>query len=351
MLDYIQNGKAHGSVASRFLANGGDPNAFRPYVDKQGRSRILVRNASGKIEGVLASNADATLRHEEWLSIDQTVLQVARERLKAVEDLRSRGLVHNIPQGLGKTVLFTEKSSDTNDAVLSMDGLRESQNDRQVFEDDFLPLPIAHKDFHFSSRQLLTSRNSGESLDTSMVAESTRKVAEMAEKLLIGSETFGSFGGGTISGYTNFSSALTESLSTPTGAATDGANLLADILSMRQSSMDANYFGPWMVYNSPAWDQFIDNDFKANSDKSIRQRIREVEGIEDVKTLDFMSNFDLIMVQMTSNVVREVVALDIQALQWETKGGMQINFKVMAILVPQLRADYNGNTGIVYGTA
>jgi hypothetical protein len=28
---------------------------------------------------------------------------------------------------------------------------------------------------------------------------------------------------------------------------------------------------------------------------------------------------------------------------------MMLNFKVMAILVPQLRADFNGNTGIVHG--
>ena len=110
-------------------------------------------------------------------------------------------------------------------------------------------------------------------------------------------------------------------------------------------------FGPFWLYVSSGASVNLEADFKANSDKSTRQRIKEVEGIEDVKTLDFMSNFDIIMVQMTSNVIREVVGLDIQALQWETKGGMQINFKVMAILVPQLRADYNGNTGIVYGTA
>ena len=36
--------------------------------------------------------------------------------------------------------------------------------------------------------------------------------------------------------------------------------------------------------------------------------------------------------------------------QWEGQGGMEVNFKVMAILVPQLRDDFNGNTGIVHGT-
>jgi hypothetical protein len=30
---------------------------------------------------------------------------------------------------------------------------------------------------------------------------------------------------------------------------------------------------------------------------------------------------------------------------------MRIHFKVMAIMVPQLRADMNGNTGLVHGAA
>ena len=59
----------------------------------------------------------------------------------------------------------------------------------------------------------------------------------------------------------------------------------------------------------------------------------------------------MVMVQMTTDVVREVVGMDITTVQWETKGGMQLNFKVMAILVPQLRADQNGNTGIVHAVA
>ena len=41
---------------------------------------------------------------------------------------------------------------------------------------------------------------------------------------------------------------------------------------------------------------------------------------------------------------------DITTVQWESHGGMQINFKVMAIMVPQLRADFTGQTGIVHGS-
>jgi len=77
----------------------------------------------------------------------------------------------------------------------------------------------------------------------------------------------------------------------------------------------------------------------------------KINGLQDIRTLDyFTGTYDICLVQMTSDVVREVMGMDIVTLQWETQGGMQINFKTMAIMVPQLRADINGRTGIVYGT-
>lgn len=362
LTDVIVNGMAglgagqpHGSVATRFVENGGDPSVFRPFIGRDGRPYVVqnrLNRETGQIQPtpVLAVNADATLRHEEWLQIDQAVLKVARERLRAVEDLRSRGLTYNIPNGMGKTVLLSEKQSDTNDAIISMDGIHEGENDRPVYDTDYLPLPIIHKDFHFSSRQLLASRNGNTPLDTSMIEQATRKVAETAEKLLIGRTTYATYGGGTIAGYINYASALTQTLTTPVGASSAGETLLDEVLAMRQSAYNAYFYGPFIMYNSPSWDQYLDNDFKAESDRSVRERIRMVEGISDVRTLDYLQNYDILLVQMTSDVVREVIGMDIQALQWESKGGLQVNFKVMAIMVPQLRADYNGNTGIVYGS-
>ena len=53
---------------------------------------------------------------------------------------------------------------------------------------------------------------------------------------------------------------------------------------------------------------------------------------------------------MTPDVCRAVNGMDITTVQWESSGGMRINFKVMAIQVPQLFTDYNRRTGIVHGT-
>jgi hypothetical protein len=37
-------------------------------------------------------------------------------------------------------------------------------------------------------------------------------------------------------------------------------------------------------------------------------------------------------------------------IQWEEKGGMLQQYRVMCVWVPQLRADYYGNVGIMHGT-
>jgi len=54
------------------------------------------------------------------------------------------------------------------------------------------------------------------------------------------------------------------------------------------------------------------------------------------------------MVQMTSDVIRMVVGMEITTVQWETNGGMLQNFKVMGIIVPQIRSDINSLCGIAY---
>jgi len=350
-MDYILNGQANGSVASVLMNSNFDVNALRPYEGSDGRSYVTV-NQGGKNVAVPVLNATATLRKDDWKLLDEAVVKAAKPRLKAVADLRGRGLQYTIPNGMARTVLETETVSDITEAIVSMDGLRESEGDRPLFELTNLPLPIIHKDFNFSARQVMASRNGGSPLDTTAAELASRRVAEMAEQLLLGVASSYTYGGGTIAGYTNFEGRMTKVLTNP---ATDTdwtpATTVEEVLAMRLQSQNQYHYGPWVLYSSPSWDVYMDDDYSsAKGDLTLRDRLRKIEGIEDVKTLDYLTNYDLILVQMTPDVVREVVGMDVTTVQWESKGGMQLNFKVMAILVPQLREDQNGNTGIVDGS-
>jgi len=349
-MDFILNGQAHGSVAETLIMNNFDVNCLRPYRGEDGRTYTTVIQ-NGVAVAVPTMNATATLRKDDWKLLDDAIVKAAKTRLRAVADLRGSGLQFVIPNGMGKTVLETETQSDISDAIVSMDGLRESVADRPVFELNNLPLPIIHKDFNYSARQLMASRNGGSPLDTTSAELAARRVAEMAEQLLIGTASSYAYGGGSLYGYTNFPSRLTQVLTSPTTGGWTGATLLGEVLTMRASSQGAYHYGPWKLYTSPNWDLYLDDDFStAKGDNTLRDRILKINNIQSIETLDYLTNYDMILVQMTSDVVREVVGMDITTLQWESKGGMQVNFKVMAILVPQLRADQNGNTGIVHGS-
>lgn len=355
-MNFVLNGKGHGDVASVLMASNFDPGALRPFLGADNRSFITLNTgkvgADGKpVYATLQTNAQATLRKDEWIALDKAIIKAALPRLNAVGDLRGAGLQYTIPNGLSKTVLEHEAQSDIGGAVVSMDGIRQGETERPVYDLRSLPLPIIHKDFNFSARQVMASRNGGSPLDTTMGELAGRKVAEEAEKLLLGESASYAFGGGTVYGYKNFPNRLTKTITAPSTG--NQATTVAEVLDMRKKSTDAKYYGPWVLYYSPAWYGYMDGDYSLtggnNPNQTLRERLKRIEGIVDVKPADYLTGTTLLLVQQTADVARMVVGMDITTVQWETHGGMQLNFKVMAILVPQLRADFNGNTGIVHG--
>jgi uncharacterized linocin/CFP29 family protein len=354
-VDYIHNNVGEGDVAQQLLNNDMDHRVLRPFIGNDGRSYRNVWNARTKKFDARVHNVTATLRKDEWKVFDDAIVPAATERLNAIEDLRSAGLTFNIPDGMGSTVLETETMSQVTDAKISMDGRNETEADAPVFELTSLPLPIISKGFSFSSRQLATSRKRGVPLDTSTAEECARRVAEKAEKLLTGIDSTYSYGGGTVYGYTNHVSRNTKTdITAPTASGWTPETTTDEILEMRQLAEDDFHYGPYNLYFSTAWSQYLDKDFKANGSLTLRERISKIDKLRSIKTLDFLSSsstaFVMVLVQATSNVIREVVAMDITTLQWPSMGGLQFNFKVMGILVPQLRADINGNMGLVHGT-
>jgi hypothetical protein len=53
---------------------------------------------------------------------------------------------------------------------------------------------------------------------------------------------------------------------------------------------------------------------------------------------------------MDTGTIRLVIGMDVTTLEWDDMGGLRKNYKVMNIIIPQLRADYDSNTGILHGS-
>lgn len=354
-MDLIYNGQAQGSVASRLLANGMNPNVLRPWVGKDGRSRIAVWNAEqAKYQPQIVNNANATLKYNEWRLIDDAVTMVAKERLSVVQEIRSRGLTYSLPNGMGHTVLTTQRMGDITPATVSMEPARKSERDRPEFDLLNLPLPIVHKDFSFTARQLAVSRNGGAPLDTTMAQLASRRVSEEIEKLTLGTSSSFSYGGASVYGFVNFPQRLTYSLTAPTTGGWTPQTTVNQILAMRQKAMDNFYFGPYTLFMGTSWDTYLDQDYTVagsiTTGGTLRERILKTAFIDKIVPAYYLTGYQIVLVQMTTDVVREVIGMEITTLQWEEQGGMELNFKIMAMIIPHLRADQNNHTGIVHGS-
>lgn len=354
MKNLVLNGLAAGGSLERLLDANMDPRVIRPWKEAPGGQAYITMNEGGQEVSVPVNNANSLLRKDDWVAIDRAIVKVAKPRLRAVSAIRKAGCEMVIANGMSKTQLDTEVQSDVSEATESMDGLRESTADRPYYGLGSLPLPITHKDFYLNARQLSASRNGGSPLDTATAELAARRVAERIEQVTLGTATGMTFGGngGTIYGLTNFTSRLLKTLTAPTATGWVGKTLITEVLAMILQAKNAYHFGPYILFTSLDWDPYLDDDYKATTVQPItlRERLKKIGDIKDVVTLDYLPSKTMILLQLTPEVIRMVVGMDLVTVQWESHGGMRINFKVMGIIVPQVRADANNNTGIVHGS-
>ena len=353
-----------GSVANSLISNGRlNVGAMRPFMAEDGKAYMSVylggpANQASSYK-VMQVNA-ATLRRDEWKQLDDVVLEVSRQRLGGVQDLIDKNLTFNLGNAMGTTVLEWHDISDAFEADLTMDGISRAKNDRVVYQHNYLPIPIIHVDYQINARTLEASRSMGNPLDTTSVERATRKVQEKLEKMLFTNTSY-SFGekdsrnNNSIYSYVNhpdrnittFTYGHWDDLENSTNDSI-GEKIVNDVVKMKKISMAAFHYGPWMLYIPSAYETILDKDYDSTAQTTIRERILKIGGITGIKTVDYLTADNVLLVQMTSDVVRLVRGLPIQNVEWDTEGKFVTNYKVMTIQVPQIRSDQNKKSGIVH---
>lgn len=359
-MDFISNNGASG-IGGELQAKNLRPEAFRPYLatNKRGETGVYMDQfdaKTGKFRAVPLNvnsmQANSTLRRDEWKALDEAVLRIARERVTGINDLRTRNLTLPLANAMGHTVLEYHDMSDPLEAKMSMDGLTRGENARPEFGTNYLPLPIIHADYGINARVLSASRNMGNGIDVSLAEAAARRVVEKLENLLFTNTTY-SFGNGTIYSYLNHPRRNTVTLEVQwTGSAITPELIKKDVLAMKQAMLDAKKYGPYVVYIPGNYETVLDEDYdKTTPGTTLRERLLKISGIEEIKVSDHLTDHNVIMVNMTTDTVRLVDGMAPTNVQWDSQGGMVTDYKVMAIQVPQIRADQNGNCGVVHLSA
>jgi len=320
-----------------------DVNAMRPFIDDQGRS-CIVRNGQRFV-----TNAPALLRYDEWKDIDRTVIQVATDRLVGIADLISRGLTHSLGS-IGLTISLWERESSMTPANISMSGVTEGEEDTPEYDYQQVPVPVVHKDFRVNIRRLEASRRFGESIDVTAAAMAGRAVSEASEDMLFSGYPI-KVDGATIYGYTTHPDRAQVNMSAKwDDPSTTGEDIVKDVQAMLDKARENRYFGPFVMYVPGGYEGLLDNDYnpQTSDTRTIRQRIMQLTGIAEIRVADRLPPHNVLLVQLTRDVVDMAIARDITTVQWSVNGGMQERFKVMAVWVPRIKSTYDGQSGIVH---
>lgn len=334
-------------AAGTLIENGLNLGSLRPIYDP-------VTGSSFNVIGdqKVMTNSPTSLRYDAWKILDEALIEEARQRLGLVADLTSSGLVYNNTAGLGKTILESENVGDVTDAEISMDPANANKSDAIEFDMVGLPLPVISKGFHYTARQIAVNQSSGTPLDTTHMRLAAQRVLEKMEKMAIGTETY-KYGGYNIYGLINFPDRNTTTINDPSlTSGWNGKMFIDDILAMREAAKADWMYGPYSLYLGTSWDQYLDSDYSdSKGSNTIRERVLQLDNIQSVRTLDFLPGFRAVLVMKNQATVRMVNTINLQTIQWPEMAGLKVNFKVMASMVPQVRATQAGRCGIVDATA
>ncbi len=321
---------AQRSVSPGFMGNSADTN------------RLLAANFN-----INALRTLDTLTKEEWLLFDAVVVEERARRSNLVSELRARGLTFGLPNALGHLVMQWNTMSEMEPAVRHMDPTV-PENDRVDFLLNTLPIYTTFKGFHIDIRTLAASRNRGEPLDTSYARMATRSVVESINDAFVNGPAI-TAGGGTAYGLLNHPNRNTDTFSATSwdNAATTGDNMLTDVIAIVDALKNDRFYGPYVIVVGNTADNNLNKDFKANSDKTIRQRLLEVRDIEAIIVDDHMPAAEIVAFQTTNDVVEIVDGEAPTLVEWSETWGQE-KFKVFAIQVPRVRSDYSLRSGIVH---
>jgi hypothetical protein len=118
-------------------------------------------------------------------------------------------------------------------------------------------------------------------------------------------------------------------------------------------------YGPFRMYVNTDIGAVLDNDYvTAAPQNTIKERLLKLEGLQAIRTADLIPGGTAVtyvgakvaIVQMTSDVIDMVVGQRPTVIPWTSLDGFTFHNLVMAILIPRVRSDYNGDSGICIGT-
>lgn len=308
------------SIPRQFISHGSGDEP-QVVLDKKGMYEYLVANG--------------LLRRDETREIEDSVTMVADRDRVGVQDLIDNGLVRNL-RNIGVTMYQVDRHGAVADGHQSMSIEDLSDRDRIAYTPELFPVPVTSSQFRLDRRYIEAGRTQGQGVDVSNVEEHTRACLRRLEDTLVNGNsnivmTINSTQY-TLQGYTNLSARQQVSLNDVGWDSTsDLTNAVQDVLDAKSTLANDGYTGPYMVYVPENWDKVLDDDYKSESDRTLRERLLAITGVEDVKVLASLSDDNAVVVQMTRSVVEYAVGQELGPVTWDVMGGLAQRWAIIEV--------------------
>lgn len=289
------------------------------------------------------------LKKEEWAAMDNAVLAMVALRMNILADLRRQNLVQ--PVSFATMLSQWRVGSERTAATVSMDGRTAGDRDRTDKKVYGVPVPIIHAEYSIGRRELLASRTLGSSLDTTEAAAAAAAVIEKAEQMVVSGQTDVVISGSTVHGLTSHSGRETGTAASYGGGDFGTiSNILPTFLGGISAMAAKRYHGPFQVYIAPT--QYIQMlaRYTDGSGQNALDSVLRLPQITEVKASDFLTDGHAVMVQMTPNVIDLLEGGGVENREWVSPDGQELFFKVMYVVAPRVKVDYEGNLGICHIT-
>lgn len=291
-------------------------------------------------------NANISLPEDSFKQLDREMNKVAKFELVGLSDLVGAGLVNPL-RDVGVTISQYQNVSDVSGASVNMDMVTMGEKDLVNYELVNVPVPVFHKEFAVNQRQLEASRSVSEGIDLTTLGESTRRVSEKIEDMIFNGVPANEIGD-EIYGYTTKPSRNTYTL--PVSWTDASADIITDVINMKQEAINANKRGPFVLYVNKGYSSVLEQDYSAEKGtRTFRERILAISDIDQVKETDALGTDEVVLVSMDRSTVDIAIAENLNNFFYQPQPFRTVH-RVQAVMAVRVKADFNGQCGIVHGT-
>lgn len=301
----------------------------------------------------------ALLPEKAWKYIDEVVTQVGREEHVGITDLKNAPGVVKQFDGMSADVYLERRSSGVNHARIATTPDNRGEGQKQDYETFGVPMLVTFQEYIMDTKKARMAARIGLPIDTNLAEECSYSVAQLLEQTLFnGLDLEGNAikgHGYQVYGYTNFPDRGEHTITTWTTETPAG--IVADVIAMMKVSREAKHYGPWTLYIPWQYQERLDEDYLTGAGAdypisgTIENRLMMIKGIEAIKVSDYLADDNIVLAELKPRSIRLIEGMPIRTMAWEAPNSPNWRklFKVMAITVPFLKADYNGDSGIVHG--